>query len=153
MDEEIITIDRLDRSNYKEYLGKTLNVRKNVFLSNIDIDVLPIKFNVVGRDFNVYNNRLTTLEWSPRYVGGDFVCSSNCLKDLSHSPIYVRGDFICSYNSIKTLEYHPEYVGGIFSYFGNSFNETVINLFTMRMVKVKAFKKDTDYDEYFKVLL
>ena len=48
--------------------------------------------------FQCYNNKLTSLFWSPKEVGGDFKCYNNYLTSLKGAPLIVKGNFNCKYN-------------------------------------------------------
>ena len=83
-------------------------------LASMNITKLPaILLNVtVDGNFYCYENNLTSLENSPRFVYGHFSCASNNLTSLKGSPEYVDGTFYCNDNKLTSLEGSPEYVGG-----------------------------------------
>jgi len=68
----------------------------------------------VGKDYTVYQCRLTSLKGSPEHIYGNFDCSYNRFSDFKGSPRKVEGDFTCSSReySFHSLEGLPEYVGG-----------------------------------------
>jgi len=68
---------------------------------------LPIKFGVVGGDFDVVNSGLTTLENSPHTVGDTFMCSANQLASLAHGPQMVKYGYVIGTNPLKSLEGFP----------------------------------------------
>jgi hypothetical protein len=69
-------------------------------LSRLKLTELPeiLKDITVGGSFYCYNNRLTSLEGSPKTVGGSFGCNNNLLTSLINAPTSVTGDFAC-YNN------------------------------------------------------
>lgn len=102
--DEPITVDFINSDNYKNYIGKTVNVIGNVYLLNKKLTKLPIQFGTVGGSFECFYNHLTTLEGAPKEVGGDFICSSNDLTSLEGAPEKVGGDFNCRKNKVKFTE-------------------------------------------------
>jgi hypothetical protein len=68
---------------------------------------LPIKFGVVGGDFDVVNSGLTTLENSPHSVGDTFMCSANELTTLAHGPQIVKYGYVIGTNPLINLEGFP----------------------------------------------
>ena len=79
--DEPITVDYIDQNNYEDYIGKFVNVTGDVDLSLLKLTELPIKFGKVGGIFDCHDNKLTTLEGSPKVVGGDF-------KSILYSLLY-----------------------------------------------------------------
>ena len=71
----------------KDYVSGTIKQNSNgydvdghVILSVLNLKKIPWKFNIVTGDFDCENNKLTTLENSPKEVGGDFYCRNNNKK-------------------------------------------------------------------------
>ena len=60
------------------------------------------------------NNRITSLEGSPKEVRGNFYCSNTNIASLKGCPEEVGGNFWCSNTNITSLEGCPEEVGGSF---------------------------------------
>jgi hypothetical protein len=107
----------------------------DVDLSHKGLTEIPIKFGVVKGSFFINNNKLTSLENSPREVEVSFKCSENknltslkggpsiadfykctgCnLTSLEGGPNQVTHDFYCSGNEkLTSLKYAPEKVGYI----------------------------------------
>ena len=56
---------------------------------------------VINEGFSCYNNKLTSLEGSPKEVNGDFSCHNNQLTSLEGSPKEVGGSFYCHNNPVK----------------------------------------------------
>src|SRR5690554_3311992 len=113
-EKEAIVVDRIDKDNYKEYIGKTVKVTGNVILRGLGLTKIPINFTEVGRDFNCSYNKLTSLKGAPKYVGGSFYCRSNELTTLVGAPEEVGDSFYCSNNKLTSLEGAPEEVGSNF---------------------------------------
>jgi hypothetical protein len=68
--------------NYTINPDGSIDVDGDVDLNNRGLSKLPLKFGIVSANFYCYNNRLTTLEGSPREVGGNFDCHNNQLTSL-----------------------------------------------------------------------
>ncbi len=98
-------------SNYKINSDGSIDVNGNVDLSHLNLNKIPIKFNIVKGYFKCSNNKLKTLENSPNeVVRGYFNCSWNRLSNLLHSPRYLDGFFYCSENTLKSLDgYNNDY--------------------------------------------
>lgn len=79
-DDRPITVDEINKDNYKDYIGKFINVTGNVWLNDLGLEKLPIKFGKVGGDFDCSNNKLTSLEGAPKKVGCEFYCTDNKKK-------------------------------------------------------------------------
>jgi hypothetical protein len=101
--------------NYTINEDGSIDVDGNVFLFNIGLTKLPLKFNVVSEHFDCSWNNLTSLEGGPKKVGGYFDCSSNKLTSLKGCPKEINGDFSCSYNRLTSIEGCPEKINGDFS--------------------------------------
>lgn len=114
-DDDPITVDYIDQDNYKDYIGKFVNVRDYVILSNLKLTKLPIKFGVVGGDFYCELNKLKSLKGAPIEVKGNFICDYNELTTLKDSPKKVKGCFVCDNNKLTSLEGSPEEVGNYFT--------------------------------------
>ena len=99
--------------NYTINPDGSIDVDGSVILSSELLTIIPLKFGTVTRDFDCYNNKLTSLEGSPKSVGGDFECSGNKLTSLEYVPESVGGDFNCHSNQLTSLEGLPEIVGYI----------------------------------------
>ena len=110
--EKVIEVDRIDQTNYKEYIGKTVKVMRSVYLSRLGLTKLPINFTEVGGSFYCSSNKLTSLKGAPKKVGGFFDCRNNKLTSLKGAPKYVGGGFACSYNQLDI----PTFIGGVFEY-------------------------------------
>ena len=127
-DDEFITVDYIDKSNYKKYVGRKVNVTGDVYLTNLNLREIPITFGKVDGNFYCYHNRLTSLSGCPSEVGGDFYCFSNKLKSLEGSPDKIDGDFDCSSNELTSLNGCPSEVGGNFDCSNNKKQFTINNI-------------------------
>ena len=103
-DDEFITVDYIDKSNYKKYIGRKVNVTGNVFLNYLRLKRLSIIFGTVDGYFDCSYSNLISLKGCPRTVGGDFNCSHDNLTSLEGCPIKVDGDFDCRLNEDKFTE-------------------------------------------------
>ena len=101
---EVIEVDRIDQTNYNEYIGKTVKVTGDVNLMNLGLTKIPINFTEVGGSFYCSNNQLTSLVGSPEEVGRNFFCWGNKLTSLVGAPKEVGGGFYCSNNQLTDLE-------------------------------------------------
>jgi len=99
--------------NYTINSDGTVDVDGNVYLSDIKLTKLPLKFSKVSGYFDCSDNKLTSLEGSPHSVG-DFNCNNNKLTSLKGCPQSVV-NFECFYNKLTSLEFCPQSVGGDFN--------------------------------------
>ena len=125
--------------NYTINPDGTVDVHGDVFLFSEGLTKLPLKFGRVDGHFNCNDNKLITLEGSPREVGY-FNCSYNQLTTLEGSPREVTGNFYCNNNQLITLEGGPISVGGNF-YCGDNPIYSVYKLFPNH----KSFMDSLDY--------
>ncbi len=82
----------------------SIDTNQSVYLNNMNLDKIPIKFNKVKGNFNCSYNKLTTLENSPKNVETHFLCDNNLLTDLKHSPYSIGGFFQCDNNPLESLD-------------------------------------------------
>ena len=68
---------------YKINPDGSIDVEGDVFISNKNLDKLPLKFNYVSGVFVCSYNKLTSLEGSPRKLGLKLYCSGNPLTTLN----------------------------------------------------------------------
>ncbi len=114
---EVIEVDRIDQTNYNEYIGKTVKVTGDVNLRNLGLTKIAINFTEVGGFFICSHNQLTSLEGAPKKIGGDFHCSWNQLTSLVGAPEKVGGSFYCLWNQLTSLVGEPKEVGrGFYCY-------------------------------------
>ena len=97
------TEDRLERM-IKDYIRN--GSKGNLELSNMNLIELPaiLKDITVSGHFICSNNKLTSLNNSPKTVGGYFSCSNNNLTSLVGAPTSVGGAFNCGNNSVQFTE-------------------------------------------------
>ena len=88
----------------------SIDVDGSVYLYELELTRLPLKFNTIKGNFIIRDCKYTTLEGCPKYVGGTFNCSNNDLNSLKYSPEYVGGIFNCSNNNLTSLEGCPSVV-------------------------------------------
>jgi hypothetical protein len=81
-----------------------VSVNGYVNISEKDLDKIPIKFDIIFDYFYCDNNKLVSLEGSPRQVGAGFYCNINKLKSLNGCPEKVGDIFNCEHNLLFTLE-------------------------------------------------
>jgi hypothetical protein len=68
---------------------------------------LPVKFGVVGGDFDIVDAGLITLENAPDQVGDTFMCAGNKLTTLMHGPSHVGRWYMASRNPLADLVGFP----------------------------------------------
>jgi hypothetical protein len=109
---------RVDRTF--EIVNGVVNVEGSVDLSKQKLTSFEgIQFGVVTGNFYCYDNKLTSLEGSPKKISGGFNCSNNKLTSLEGSPREVGEDFNCFDNELTSLEGSPEKVGEGFNCYDN----------------------------------
>ena len=91
-------------------IDNIINVARNVYISNINSEKIPVQFGIVNGSFNCSYNKLISLNGCPKEVGGYFDCSNNELSSLEGCPEKVRYKFYCHSNNLTTLKYHPKII-------------------------------------------
>lgn len=140
MDSELLNIDMEYISAICQLLSITnytinpddlsLDVYQNVNLNNLNLNYIPLRFNIVYGTFNVANNNLTSLKNGPKYIkrlkkgrklidAPSYFCQNNQLTSLQYSPEIIPGHFYCFNNQITVLTSAPSRIG---LYFNCSFN-------------------------------
>ena len=113
-----MTIDKICKEygikNYTINDDGSIDVDDVVDLSYEGLTELPLRFNKVTGYFNCFDNKLTSLKGSPKWVGGYFSCEDNLLTSLEFSPDYIEMDFLCNDNRLTSLVGSPKHVGGDF---------------------------------------
>ena len=109
-------------SNYTILDDLSIDVIGSVFLSGIEWDKLPLKFNKVTGGFYCYNSSLLTLEGCPEIVTDKFDCSGMGITSLKGGPNYVGSSYNASNCELTTLEGSPEHVGKDFDCTDNNLN-------------------------------
>ena len=130
--------DRVERM-IKDYVRN--GSKGSLELNNVNLTELPsiLKDINVEKFFSCANNKLTSLDNSPKTVGGSFYCGNNQLISLKGAPISVGGNFVCSYNNLTSLVGAPKTVGGAFSCRNNSVQFTEEQVRAVCDVKGKIF--------------
>ena len=97
------TEDRLERM-IKSYIRN--GSKESLELSNMNLTELPeiLKDITVSGYFICSNNKLTSLNNSPKTVSGYFGCGNNKLTSLVGAPTSVGGAFNCCNNSVQFTE-------------------------------------------------
>ena len=95
--------DRFERM-IKDYIRN--GSKGDLNLNSMNLIELPaiLKNVTVSGYFICSNNKLTSLNNSPKTVGGYFSCSNNNLTSLVGAPTSVGGAFNCSNNSVQFTE-------------------------------------------------
>ena len=82
---------------YKNYI---INVDGSVYILDLKLKRIPVKFNKVTKTFNCSYNKLISFKNCPNYIGEDFVCNEEfgnriklVNKTLIDCPKYVGKDF------------------------------------------------------------
>lgn len=101
--------------NYTINDDGSIDVDGSVYLNEMDLKKLPLKFNRVSGSFHCDNNKLITLEGAPKWVGRTFYCFDNQLTSLEGAPEEVGGYFNCQHNQLTSLVGAPKWVGGDFN--------------------------------------
>jgi len=96
-------------SEYNEDFS--IDVDGHVRLHEQNLTELPIKFNIVTRNFVCHYNQLTSLKGCPKYVGENFCCNNNQLTSLKGCPVHVSY-FECSNNQLTSLKGCPKIIRG-----------------------------------------
>jgi len=108
-DSNYIEVNYIAEDNYKNYIGKKVNVKDFAYLVDLDLKELPITFGTVGGSFNCSCNKLTSLKGCPKKVGKNFDCSCNSLTSLKGCPKKVKC-FYCDLNKLTSLKGSPREV-------------------------------------------
>jgi len=128
----------LDKHGVHHYIinnDLTIDVEHNVNLSSKELAEIPVQFRKVKGYFDCSDNKLVSLEGSPKKAGMGFfchknklislkyctqdtnyyfVCFDNYLSSLEFSPKMIRGNFDCSDNKLTSLEHCPKIISGNF---------------------------------------
>lgn len=135
----------------------SIDVNGDVHLANRSLEKIPLNFNIVKGNFIINNNKLLTLEGSPKSVGELFNCEYNKLKTLKgYTNIHTAdtGYLYCGYNPLLN----------IFDWEGNSeiyYEDTPINELVEKLMekippgdnKLNQFEKElSDRLEEFNVI-
>jgi hypothetical protein len=108
--------------NYTINQAGSIDVDGNVSLDGVKLVKLPLKFRTVTGFFDCCDNKLTTLEGSPKSVGGVFDCQNNQLTSLEGGPKSVGGSFYCPENKLTSLIGGPEVALNTYYAYNNQIN-------------------------------
>jgi len=100
--------------NYTINEDGSIDVDGDVYIGEMRLKEIPIKYNKVTGVFDCSDNQLTTLKNCPVFVGQTFFCMRNKLTSLEYSPIKVGGGFYCSFNHLTSLEGCPNRISLFF---------------------------------------
>jgi len=140
---EVIQVcNRYRIENYSINDDLSIGVDGGVYLHNLKLEYLPLKFNYVNGNFDCGYNELKTLEGSPQTVSGNFSCYSNELKSLEGGLQTVGGDFDCYRNELKDLEHFPEVSGDI------DIGHNTVNLLVYTFIKKADSFMIEDFIDY-----
>jgi len=117
--DDFITVAKIDKFNYKKYIGKKVNVTGDVYLNNLNLKSIPIIFGTVSGNFSCATNFLTSLKNCPSKVKKNFYCYENKLTSLEYCPSYVGENFHCYKNNLISLKGCPNTLKGTFYCFLN----------------------------------
>ena len=113
-------LDEMGVTNYIINDDLTIDVDGDVRLYNKNLSKLPdyIQFGYVKLNFQINDNKLTTLKGCPFRVGRDFFCNHNQLYSLEYLPKIIGQDFIGGSNPIyftlgHVRKYCTDYFGGV----------------------------------------
>ncbi len=106
-------LDKYEIKNYTINDDLTVTVNGPVALAGNSLTEIPVKFKET-RSIDVTNNKLTRLDWAPKFVAGDFDCWDNELETLEGGPTHVTDSFDCDANKLHDLVGAPVEVGGSF---------------------------------------
>ena len=112
-------------SDYTINSNRTVDVGGNVSFNRCNLTKLPLKFNYVSGVFNCANNRLTTLDGSPRKVGYIFYCYDNELTSFEGGPNTVLDNYHCQNNDIRDFTGYPTNLDGYVYTNSNAIDEIV----------------------------
>jgi hypothetical protein len=152
--------------NYIINSNNLVDINDNVSLWDKGLKSIPLNFNIVNGDFNCgwnlltslkgcpvrvgngfrcYRNKLTSLQYSPRFMeNGNFYCSYNKIESLQYCTELIRNNFSCSNNNLTSLQYHPTVYGEFYCY-NNQIN-TFENFYYYK--EDIEFKNNPIYDIY-----
>ncbi len=97
--------------NYKINSDGSVDVDGSVDLFQKNLTRLPLNFGKVSGGFSCSDNKLTTLEGSPKFVGSNFDCYENLITSLKGGPMEVGGFFDCMGNLLTDLKGAPKKIG------------------------------------------
>lgn len=112
-------LDFYDITSYSVNKDLSVDVSIDVYLVDMELSEIPVKFNRVEGNFDCSKNNLKSLKNCPNYVKGNFSCNNNNVTNLDYLPTNIGKDINISVNSIISLKGSPEVVHGDFVCYGN----------------------------------
>jgi hypothetical protein len=108
--------EKYNIKNYTINSDNSVDVDGKVYFCDKKLESIPLNFNTVNGYFSCSWNNLTSLKGCPIRVGDGFYCYNNRLTSLQYSPQYMEnGDYYCSWNKIESLQYCTELIRDYFS--------------------------------------
>ena len=98
--EQIEFLDKVVNGTWVINSDGEVDVYGNVWMDDMNLSEIPVKFGKVSRFFSCSNNKLTSLEFAPKSVGGYFWCHHNQLTSLEFAPNDVYFHFSIFWNPI-----------------------------------------------------
>jgi len=110
-------MNKLGVKSFKVRPDGRIDVNGDVNLSSKHIDerfmILPIKFGTVKGNFKAANCNIAQMAGFPERVEGDFDISNNKITSLEDGPVHVTGNYIARKNDALTvLTGWPLFIGG-----------------------------------------
>lgn len=106
----------LERKDVTKNSDGSYDVKGNVFMQNLGLTKIPVKFRNVEGEFWCDHNKLTSLEGAPVRTSarlgrgyGSFQCNDNLLTSLKDGPKEVGAYYWCDNNKLTSLEGAPEF--------------------------------------------
>ena len=92
--------------NYTINTDGSIDVSGDVELGALNLDKIPLKFNIVSGYFNISHNNITSLDGCPKYVGDSFHCSYNKISTFEYFPnkINTNTNIYMKNNPLESLE-------------------------------------------------
>ena len=136
----IIVLSKVLKLSYTEFIEKFFNeinvdlnnviinpdnsidVNQDVDLSHLELEEIPMKFNIIKGNFACSHNQLTSLKGCPKVVFGSFKCNNNYLTDLVLGPEIVTGFYNCDLNELISLNGAPSQVSSFYCSFNKLTN-------------------------------
>ena len=96
----------------------TVDINGGVYIQDLDIEKLPVRFNRINSWFAMFNmSRLTTLEGCPKKTGNGFSCVNTLITSLEGCPIDIgKESFNIPQNKLTSLEFSPKEVNDYYCY-------------------------------------
>ncbi len=118
-DNQIIKIADFYKDNYlnvsselnkliKENPNARFEVDGDISLNGLELEVLPVKFEVCEGIMTIANNNLFSLKGCPQRVYENFSCHNNILTSLKYGPEIVGGIYRCADNRLTSFEGVPK---------------------------------------------